>query len=83
MKGEEVFFTCLRIVRAKIWFCQAPTNKPIIGVATLDNDGKIEEYGKEEGLNSRVLVVDEGGQSELYAAGIGVNSYLYKFKQGH
>ena len=67
--------------RGKIWFCQAPTDKPIIGVATLNNDGQIEEYGKDKGLNSRILVVDEGGQSELYAAGIGTKSYLYKLNR--
>ena len=64
-----------------IWFCQAPTDKPIIGVAKLNSDGKMTEYSTDKGLDNRVLVVDEGGKSELYAAGIGVESYLYKFNR--
>ncbi len=64
-----------------IWFCQAPTDKPIIGVAKLNNDGQYEEYSSDKGLSSRVLVIDEGGKSELYAAGIGIDSYLYKFNR--
>ena len=79
-RGGGIFYM-FEDSRGKIWFCQAPTDKPIVGVATLDNDGKIEEYGKDKGLNSRVLVVDEGGQSELYAAGIGTKSYLYKLNR--
>ena len=64
-----------------IWFCQAPTDKPIIGVAKLNSSGKFEEYSTDKGLSSRVLVVDEGGKSELYAAGIGIDSYLYKLNR--
>ena len=62
-----------------IWFCQAPTDKPIIGVGKINSVGQFEEYSTDKGLKSRVLVLDEGGKSELYAAGIGIESYLYKF----
>ena len=79
-RGGGIFYM-FEDSKDKIWFCQAPTNKPIVGVATLDENGNIEEYGKDKGLNSRVLVVDEGGKSELYAAGIGIKSYLYKFNR--
>ncbi len=64
-----------------IWFCQAPTDKPIVGVAKLDINGQIEEYGSDRGLSTRVLVVDEGGKSEVYAAGIGIESYLHKYNR--
>ncbi len=63
----------------KIWFCQAPSDKPIIGVGMLNRRGERTEYSNEKGLSSRVLVLDEGGRSELYAAGIGLDSYLYKY----
>ena len=79
-RGGGIFYM-FEDSKGKIWFCQAPTDKPIVGVATLNNQGQIEEFGKDKGLNSRVLVVDEGGKSELYAAGIGLNSYLYKFNR--
>ena len=79
-RGGGIFYM-FEDSKGKIWFCQAPTDKPIVGVATIDNDGKVEEYGKDKGLNSRVLVVDEGGKSELYAAGIGTDNYLYKLNR--
>ncbi len=63
----------------KVWFCQAPNDKPIIGVGQLNQQGDLKEYGYDKGLLSRVLVLDEGGKSELYAAGIGLESYLYKY----
>ena len=79
-RGGGIFYM-FEDSKGKIWFCQAPTDKPIIGVGRFNSQGQIEEYGKDKGLNSRVLVVDEGGKSELYAAGIGVKSYLYKFNR--
>ena len=62
-----------------IWFCQAPTVTPIQGVGMINSQGVFKEYGPEHGFNSRVLVLNEGGRTELYAAGIGSSSYLYKF----
>lgn len=61
------------------WFCQAPSDKPITGVGMIDNTGNLREYGPERGLKTRILVLDEGGRSELYAAGIGSEHYLYKY----
>ncbi|WP_435623967.1 hypothetical protein [Flagellimonas sp.] len=61
------------------WFCQAPLDKPILGVAKVSLDGQVEMYGEEKGLNSRILVIREGGRSEIYAAGIGRTSYLFKY----
>ncbi|HMB64456.1 MAG TPA: hypothetical protein VKN36_15355 [Eudoraea sp.] len=62
-----------------VWLCQAPLDKPIMGAARLNKDGTIVEYGTEKGFDSRVLVVREGGRNELYAAGIGTGTYLYKY----
>lgn len=61
------------------WFCQAPSDKPITGVGMVDSNGNLKEYGPEKGLKTRILVLDEGGRSELYAAGIGSEHYLYKY----
>lgn len=65
----------------EVWLCQAPSEKPIVGIAKIGSDGKFREYGELEGLNSRILVLDEGGQNELYAAGIGSENYLYKYNR--
>ncbi|MEM9364149.1 MAG: GAF domain-containing protein [Bacteroidota bacterium] len=61
------------------WFCQAPLDKPILGVKKISNDGIVVDYGIEKGINSRILVIKEGGRSEIYAAGIGADSYLFKY----
>ncbi len=63
----------------KIWFCQATSDKPIVGVARLDEAGQVVQYGEDKGFKDRVLVIKEGGKDELYAAGIGTTSYLYKY----
>ncbi len=63
------------------WFCQAPTDQPIVGVAKIGTDGRVTLYDEANGLVNRILVVNEGGQSELYAAGIGRKSYLYKYNR--
>ncbi len=63
------------------WFCQAPTDRPLIGVAKINEDGRVTIYDEANGLNNRILVVKEGQQSELYAAGIGPETYLYKYNR--
>ncbi len=64
-----------------MWFCQAPTEQPIVGVAKINSAGEVVEYDTTKGLTNRILVVNEGGRSELYAAGIGTRSYLYKYNR--
>ncbi|MGB5819612.1 MAG: GAF domain-containing protein [Saonia sp.] len=61
------------------WFCQAPTDKPIVGIAKINKNDELIIYDDKKGLNSRILVLEEGGRSELYAAGIGKNNYLYSY----
>jgi AraC family chitin signaling transcriptional activator len=67
--------------KGEVWFCQAPTDKPIVGMVKISRDGQLKEYGELKGLKSRVLVIDEGGRQELYAAGIGIDNYLYKYNR--
>ena len=76
--GGGVFFMSTDHTGAT-WFCQAPLDKPILGVKKISVDGNIVDYGTSKGINSRILVIKEGGRSEIYAAGIGVNSYLFKY----
>ncbi|GAA4275789.1 hypothetical protein GCM10022259_05130 [Aquimarina mytili] len=63
------------------WFCQAPTDRPLIGVAKINEDGRVTIYDEANGLNNRILVVKAGGKSALYAAGIGSETYLYKYNR--
>ncbi len=63
------------------WFCQAPTDQPIVGVAKISADGRVTLYDEANGLVNRTLVINEGGRSELYVAGIGKKTYLYKYNR--
>ncbi|MEM9077165.1 MAG: hypothetical protein AAGC43_09000 [Bacteroidota bacterium] len=76
--GGGIFFMSADHV-GETWFCQAPLDKPILGVKKISNDGTVVDYGIEKGINSRILVIKEGGRSEIYAAGIGADSYLFKY----
>ncbi|WP_445382960.1 ligand-binding sensor domain-containing protein [Robiginitalea sp. IMCC43444] len=77
-RGSGVFFL-ISDHRNNIWFCQAASDKPVVGTARLNPQGRLFEYGKDKGFENRVLVVREGGKNELYAAGIGLSTYLYKY----
>ncbi len=77
-RGGGIFFMQADHL-GEVWFCQAPLDAPIKGIAKLTTQGTIKEYGETEGFQSRVLVVDEGGRNELYVAGIGAESYLFAY----
>ncbi len=63
-----------------IWICQAPNETPIVGVGKFGADGVFREYAKEEGLDNRILVVRESPRGRIYAAGIGPETYLYRYQ---
>ena len=77
-RGSGIFFV-LADHTGEVWLCQSTSEKPIIGIAKIDLNGNLVEYGSEKGFTNRVLVIREGGKNELYAAGIGISSYLYKY----
>lgn len=62
------------------WICQAPDESPITGLAKLDSDHKLHLYEREKGLDSRILVLEESPRGILYAAGIGPETYLYRYQ---
>lgn len=63
-----------------VWFCQAPRESPIVGVARLQPDGTVRYYEEGEGLDNRILVVKESARGRIYAAGIGPETYLYRYQ---
>ncbi|MGB5664863.1 hypothetical protein [Eudoraea sp.] len=77
-RGEAIFYLYPDSKR-NLWFCQAPVNKPIIGLAKINAKGEIKYYDETKGFSSRVLAIKESAQGEIYAAGIGEESYLYRF----
>jgi ligand-binding sensor domain-containing protein len=77
-RGESIF-NLYPDSKGNLWFCQAPLNKPLIGVAMITAKGKIKYYDETKGFSSRVLTIKESSRGEIYAAGIGEKSYLYRF----
>lgn len=79
-RGEGLF-SLYKDRRANIWFCQAPSLEPIIGLGKIDEKGQLVFYESDAGLESRILVLKEDDRGTLYAAGIGANSYLYRYDE--
>ena len=62
-----------------VWVSQAPDQKPITGILKVNPDLSTVEYGPAHGLKNRILVTRTGPDSSIYCAGIGGESYLYKY----
>ncbi|WP_297696467.1 GAF domain-containing protein [uncultured Eudoraea sp.] len=77
-RGETIFYL-FPDSKGNIWFCQAPLNKPIVGVAKISSRGEINYYDDTKGFSSRVLAIKESSRGEIYAVGIGEKSYLYRY----
>ena len=77
-RGEAIFYL-FPDSKGNIWFCQAPLNKPIVGVAKISSTGEISYYDATKGFSSRVLAIKESSRGEIYAVGIGEKSYLYRY----
>jgi len=77
-RGEAIF-NLYPDSKGNLWFCQAPLNTPIIGIAKINAKGEITYYDKTKGFSSRVLAIKESARGEIYAVGIGEESYLYRF----
>lgn len=78
-RGSGIFFL-LGDRLGNVWLCQAPDDRPIVGVAKLTPSGELRSYGREEGLDNRILVVRESKRGRIYAAGIGPETYLYRYQ---
>ncbi len=77
-RGEAIFYL-YPDSENNLWFCQAPVNKPIVGIAMITSQGEIKYYDDTKGFSSRVLALKESSRGEIYAVGIGENSYLYRY----
>ncbi|MBX2874103.1 MAG: hypothetical protein KTR30_18440 [Saprospiraceae bacterium] len=77
-RGEAIF-NLYPDHEGNLWFCQAPLSKPIVGVAKINAKGGIDYYAEDKGFSSRVLTIKESARGEIYAAGIGEKSYLYRY----
>lgn len=76
-RGESIFYL-YPDSKGNLWFNQAPIDKPIIGIAQIDIEGEVKFYDETKGFSSRVLALKESSRGEIYAVGIGEQSYLYR-----
>ena len=76
-RGSWIFYLHADRQR-RIWACQAPDDKPLTGVFYLDSTG-VHFYGAAHGLTDRILVVRQNEAGEVYCAGIGEETYLYRY----
>ena len=79
-RGEGVFYMH-GDQKNRLWICQAPSENPIIGIACILPTGQLKEYGRDKGLNDRILVIKETDRGRIYVAGIGENSYLHRYNE--
>jgi hypothetical protein len=75
----EIIFNLYPDRSGQLWVQQAPGRKPITGLLKITQDNRIVEYNENAGFKSRMLVVKESPSGMLYCAGIGTDSYLYRY----
>jgi len=77
-RGEGIFYLSYDS-KNRLWVCQAPEEKPIMGIGCILPDGSLKEYGINEGLQSRIVCLREAQQGRIYAVGHGKSTYLYRY----
>lgn len=76
---NEGIFNLYADSKGNLWFCRAPSNQPVIGIAMINGKDEVVYYDETKGFSSRVLAIKESARGEIYAVGIGEESYLYQF----
>ncbi|ELR73247.1 hypothetical protein C900_04758 [Fulvivirga imtechensis AK7] len=75
--------TAIFVIRSddegNIWGAQAPSHKPLTGLLKITPDLEVIEYDESDGFESRMLIAEQAPYGILYAAGIGEDSYLYRY----
>jgi streptogramin lyase len=66
--------------RGSVWLCQAPADTPLKGVTKIEPNGEMRFYDADDGVENRILVLKEGPRGTLYAAGIGPETYLFRYQ---
>ncbi len=77
-RGAGIFFNFVDH-KERLWFAQAPSDKPIPGIARIEAQNQVRYFGPDEGLTARMLVARENDKGQIYLAGIGKDSYLFRY----
>ena len=72
--GGSLFYI-LKDKEDNLWICQ-DYNK---GILRITPEFEIIQYDEQNGLNSRIIVIRQNKNGDIYAGGISTNSYFYKY----
>jgi signal transduction histidine kinase/CheY-like chemotaxis protein/ligand-binding sensor domain-containing protein len=79
-RGKDFFYVFLDN-KGRYWLSQAPEHKPINGILMLDQDLNYRDFDEKFGFRDRMLVTKQDPQGQIYCAGIGAATYLYRFDE--
>ncbi|TAE46669.1 MAG: hypothetical protein EAZ89_19590, partial [Bacteroidetes bacterium] len=78
-QGGTIFYM-KRDSKGFIWACQAPEDKPLVGITRINPaDLSSRHFGKEEGLETRVIDLKEREDASIIFGCVGAESYLYRY----
>ena len=77
-RGEGIFYLTVDS-KNRVWVAQAPRDQPLVGIGCLQSDGAFREYGKEKGLENRIICIRETARGRIYASGIDKENYLFRY----
>ena len=77
-RGEGIFYLS-GDSKNRIWVAQAPRDQPLVGIGCLLPDGSFREYGREQGLENRIICLRETSRGRIYASGIGKDTYFFRY----
>jgi signal transduction histidine kinase len=65
--------------RGEVWVSRGQKNKPVRGILKIRKDMRVTEYDERYGFSTRMLVTKQGPGEVVYVAGIGEDTYLYRY----
>lgn len=77
-RGQSLFFI-YPDRENNAWIFQAPGINPITGLLKVTYNNEVIDYNETKGFESRMLSIKEDQWGNLFASGIGENSYLYRY----
>ena len=77
-RGEGIFYLA-GDSSDRLWVAQAPRDRPLPGIGCVLPNGKFKDYGADHGLKDRIICLRETSRDRIYATGIGLDTYLYRF----
>lgn len=65
--------------RNDVWISRGQKNRPIVGILKITEDLKLKYYDEQFGFRTRMLVTKQDNYGNVFVAGIGDTTYLYRY----